>query len=55
MKLIITGGSGQLARRAAELALAKVAPYMSACTDHVAKLARRPPKSLRQVLEAKRG
>jgi NAD(P)H dehydrogenase (quinone) len=26
MKLIITGGSGQLARRAAELALAKVAP-----------------------------
>ena len=26
MKLIITGGSGQLARRAAELALATVAP-----------------------------
>jgi NAD(P)H dehydrogenase (quinone) len=25
--------------------------YMSACTDHVAKLAGRPPRSLRQVLE----
>jgi NAD(P)H dehydrogenase (quinone) len=25
--------------------------YMSACTDHVANLARRPPRSLRQVLE----
>ena len=29
--------------------------YMSACTQHVAKLAGRPPQTLRQVLEAKRG
>jgi NAD(P)H dehydrogenase (quinone) len=44
MKLIITGGSGQLARRAAELLLAKIAPQDLIVTT-------RTPAGLRSLAE----